>query len=86
MRPVLSRVRERAGARVCPRLRLPLTPALSPEARGSKNNARRSTCAPSGCACSRRSLGFGLLVLVWELVAMNSTTGFPTPLATWQQA
>ncbi|RSZ29265.1 nitrate ABC transporter, permease protein [Variovorax beijingensis] len=30
--------------------------------------------------------GFGLLVLVWELVAMKSTTGFPSPLATWQQA
>jgi len=30
--------------------------------------------------------GFGLLVLIWELVAMKSTTGFPTPLATWQQA
>jgi nitrate/nitrite transport system permease protein len=31
-------------------------------------------------------LGFGLLVLVWELVAMKSTTGFPSPLQTWQQA
>jgi nitrate/nitrite transport system permease protein len=31
-------------------------------------------------------LGFALLVLIWELVAMKSTTGFPTPLATWQQA
>jgi nitrate/nitrite transport system permease protein len=31
-------------------------------------------------------LGFGLLVLIWELVAIRSTTGFPTPLATWQQA
>lgn len=31
-------------------------------------------------------LGFALLVLVWELVALRSTTGFPTPLATWQQA
>ncbi|MBB3177759.1 nitrate ABC transporter permease [Variovorax sp. Sphag1AA] len=31
-------------------------------------------------------LGIALLVLVWELVAMKSTTGFPTPLATWQQA
>ncbi len=30
--------------------------------------------------------GFGLLLLVWELVAMSSTTGFPTPLATWHQA
>ena len=30
--------------------------------------------------------GFALLVLVWELVALRSTTGFPTPLATWQQA
>ena len=30
--------------------------------------------------------GFGLLVLIWELVAMKSTTGFPSPLATWQQA
>jgi nitrate/nitrite transport system permease protein len=31
-------------------------------------------------------LGFALLVLIWELVAARSTTGFPTPLATWQQA
>ncbi|MDH6165654.1 nitrate/nitrite transport system permease protein [Variovorax boronicumulans] len=31
-------------------------------------------------------MGFGLLLLIWELVAMKSTTGFPTPLATWQQA
>lgn len=30
--------------------------------------------------------GFGLLLLVWEIVAMRSTTGFPTPLAVWQQA
>jgi len=30
--------------------------------------------------------GFGLLLLIWELIAMKSTTGFPTPLATWQQA
>jgi nitrate/nitrite transport system permease protein len=31
-------------------------------------------------------LGFGLLLLIWELVAMKSTTGFPSPLQTWQQA
>ena len=31
-------------------------------------------------------LGIALLVLIWELVAMKSTTGFPSPLATWQQA
>ncbi|MDM0036269.1 nitrate ABC transporter permease [Variovorax sp. J22P271] len=31
-------------------------------------------------------LGFALLVLVWELVALKSTTGFPSPLQTWQQA
>ncbi|SCK48014.1 nitrate/nitrite transport system permease protein [Variovorax sp. HW608] len=31
-------------------------------------------------------LGIALLILVWELVAMKSTTGFPSPLATWQQA
>ena len=31
-------------------------------------------------------MGFGLLVLIWELVALKSTTGFPSPLATWQQA
>ncbi|MEJ8812498.1 nitrate ABC transporter permease [Variovorax ureilyticus] len=31
-------------------------------------------------------LGIALLILVWELVAIRSTTGFPTPLATWQQA
>jgi nitrate/nitrite transport system permease protein len=30
--------------------------------------------------------GFGLLLLVWEIVAMRSTTGFPSPLAVWQQA
>ncbi|CAA2106946.1 nitrate ABC transporter permease [Variovorax paradoxus] len=30
--------------------------------------------------------GFGLLLIVWQLVAASSTTGFPTPLATWQQA
>ncbi|MEO7337483.1 MAG: nitrate ABC transporter permease [Caldimonas sp.] len=31
-------------------------------------------------------LGFGLLVLIWELVALKSTNGFPSPLKTWQQA
>ena len=31
-------------------------------------------------------LGFALLVLIWELVALRSTTGFPSPAATWQQA
>src|SRR5579862_40319 len=31
-------------------------------------------------------LGIALLVLIWQLVAMKSTTGFPSPLATWQQA
>jgi len=31
-------------------------------------------------------LGIALLILIWELVAMKSTTGFPSPLATWQQA
>ena len=31
-------------------------------------------------------LGFALLILVWQLVALRSTTGFPSPLATWQQA
>ncbi len=31
-------------------------------------------------------LGIALLIVVWELVAMKSTTGFPTPRATWQQA
>jgi nitrate/nitrite transport system permease protein len=31
-------------------------------------------------------LGFALLVLVWELIAMKSSDGFPSPLATWQQA
>ena len=30
--------------------------------------------------------GFGLLLLVWEIVAMRSTTSFPSPLAVWQQA
>lgn len=31
-------------------------------------------------------LGIALLILIWELVAMKSTTGFPSPLTTWQQA
>ena len=31
-------------------------------------------------------LGFALLVLIWELVALRSTTGFPSPAAVWQQA
>jgi nitrate/nitrite transport system permease protein len=31
-------------------------------------------------------VGFGLLVLIWELVAMKSTTGFPAPSETWRQA
>jgi len=31
-------------------------------------------------------LGFALLILIWELVAMKSTTGFPSPLTTWKQA
>lgn len=30
--------------------------------------------------------GFGLLLLIWELIAMNSTTGFPSPLVTGKQA
>ena len=30
--------------------------------------------------------GFALLVLIWELVALKSTNGFPSPLDTWQQA
>ncbi|MEO5736519.1 MAG: nitrate ABC transporter permease [Variovorax sp.] len=30
--------------------------------------------------------GFGLLLLIWELVAVRSTNGFPTPLETWKQA
>jgi nitrate/nitrite transport system permease protein len=31
-------------------------------------------------------LGFALLILIWELVALKSTTGFPSPGAVWQQA
>ena len=31
-------------------------------------------------------LGFGVLVVVWELIALRSTTGFPSPLKVWQQA
>ncbi len=31
-------------------------------------------------------LGFGVLVLIWELIALRSTTGFPSPLKVWQQA
>ena len=30
--------------------------------------------------------GFGLLVLIWELVALKSTNGFPGPWETWLQA
>ncbi|MCU4120875.1 nitrate ABC transporter permease [Variovorax sp. N23] len=30
--------------------------------------------------------GFGLLLLIWELIATNSTTGFPSPLVTGKQA
>jgi nitrate/nitrite transport system permease protein len=30
--------------------------------------------------------GFGLLVLIWELIAMNSSTGFPSPAETGRQA
>ncbi|MEJ8822468.1 nitrate ABC transporter permease [Variovorax humicola] len=30
--------------------------------------------------------GFGVLVLIWELVALRSTNGFPSPLETWKQA
>jgi nitrate/nitrite transport system permease protein len=30
--------------------------------------------------------GFALLVLIWELVALRSTNGFPSPLTTWHQA
>ena len=31
-------------------------------------------------------LGIALLVLVWELVALRSTSGFPSPAETWKQA
>ncbi|SFM51701.1 nitrate ABC transporter permease [Variovorax sp. OV329] len=31
-------------------------------------------------------LGIVLLLLVWELVALRSTSGFPSPAETWQQA
>ena len=31
-------------------------------------------------------LGIGLLLLVWELVALRSTNGFPSPLETGKQA
>jgi nitrate/nitrite transport system permease protein len=31
-------------------------------------------------------LGFALLVLIWELVALKSTNGFPSPGTVWQQA
>ena len=31
-------------------------------------------------------LGFALLVLIWELVALRSTNGFPSPLTVWKQA
>jgi len=31
-------------------------------------------------------LGFAVLVLIWELVALRSTNNFPSPLETWKQA
>ena len=31
-------------------------------------------------------LGFAVLVVIWELIALRSTTGFPSPLKVWQQA
>ena len=31
-------------------------------------------------------VGFGLLLVVWELIAVSSTTGFPTPFTTFKQA
>lgn len=31
-------------------------------------------------------LGFALLILVWELVALKSSNGFPSPGTVWQQA
>lgn len=31
-------------------------------------------------------MGFGLLLLVWEMVAMRSQGSFPAPVETWQQA
>ncbi|WP_076999222.1 nitrate ABC transporter permease [Variovorax sp. KK3] len=31
-------------------------------------------------------MGFALLILIWELVALKSTTGFPSPGVVWQQA
>ena len=30
--------------------------------------------------------GFALLLLIWSLVAMGNSSGFPTPLDTWKQA
>ncbi len=30
--------------------------------------------------------GFGVLLLIWEFVSATSTTGFPSPAATWTQA
>ena len=31
-------------------------------------------------------MGLGLLVLIWELVSVSSTTNFPSPLETFKQA
>ncbi|MDA7415055.1 nitrate ABC transporter permease [Xenophilus arseniciresistens] len=31
-------------------------------------------------------MGFGLLLLVWEMVALRSAGSFPAPMETWQQA
>lgn len=51
---------------------------------------RRRTAAVDWRALWMRVLpplaGFGLLVMVWQLVALRSTSGFPTPAETWQQA
>src|SRR3954468_6220412 len=76
------------------------SPAASPVAKAAGTRSV-ATDPPAASAKPRRAprdlrafwlrvlpplLGFGVLVLIWELIAMKSTTGFPSPLKTWQQA
>ncbi len=79
----------------------PVDTAIAPPAPARTPPKPMTSSAPSPAAAAPRMprdfsalwlrilpplLGFGLLVLIWELVAMRSTTGFPTPLETWRQA
>lgn len=78
----------------------PSAPSAPPKPAASKVAAPQPVPAPAPEPRTRAPLdlrafwmrvlpplaGFGLLLLIWEVVAMKSTTGFPTPAATWQQA